>query len=60
MQMSEKKRSELYGVIHEQLMQLRIELRRTHQLPSDADHKIAQSIHPIWRDVKKTLNIEEQ
>lgn len=58
MKVSEKKRSELYDVIHEQIMQLRIELQKD-GLSSAMDHKIAQTINPIWRDVKKTLNIKE-
>ena len=59
MKLSEKRKQAVYGAIHEQIMQLRISLQRDHQLSGEIDHKIAQTITPIWRDVKSALNVKE-
>ena len=59
MRISEKKKSELYSAIHENLMQLRIKLKKEHDLPESVDSQIAQLEHSIWRDVRSTLNIKE-
>lgn len=59
MKLSAKRKQDVYNAIHEQIMQLRIELQQKHQLSSEIDHKIAQTINPIWRDVKTALNIRE-
>lgn len=59
MVVSEKKKSELYSAIHEQVIQLRMKLKREHDLPEYVDHQIAQLVTPIYREVKSTLNIKE-
>lgn len=59
MKMSEDKKQALYSAIHEQIMQVRIELKNEHDIPDGVDYQIAQMVRPIYREVKKTLNVEE-
>lgn len=58
MKISKKKRSALYGAIHEALINLRIDLTRD-GLSMKHDAKIAQVEHDIWRRVGVALDLED-
>ena len=58
MKLSKKKRSALYGAIHEGLIVLRIGLNRD-GLSAKHDAKIAQVEHDIWRRVGIALELED-
>lgn len=60
MRLSSKKRQELYNCIHKNITDLRIQLKLDEQANPEypLDYKLAQLEHPIWRDIKRVLNIE--
>ena len=58
MELSERRRCEIYRVIHEEIMDTRIRLAKD-LLSSKHDRAIAQTVTPIYRRVLKALNAEE-
>lgn len=63
MRLSKKKQQELYNCIHDNITNLRIKLldidKAVGAKVNSADLHLAQLEHPIWRDIKKVLNIIE-
>lgn len=60
MNMSDKKKSELYGAIHEEIIKARIVSAGNILNPSDIDSMLAQLDISIWVEVRKALNITDQ
>lgn len=58
MKISDKRKSAIYGAIHEEIIQRRIRLSRDFALPSTQDAIIAQAVEPIFEGVIKALNVE--
>jgi len=56
MKLSEKRSTDLYACIHEEIMKLRIAKHK--QLSVDLDFAIAQLELSIFREVKKVLNVK--
>lgn len=56
MNLSQKRRSEIYAVIHERVMQARIDLQRDYDVTSDVDYRIYSMVDPIYHDVLKVFN----
>jgi hypothetical protein len=54
MKISEKKRNELYGAIHEAIVDVRIALK----LPANGDYTLAQVENKIWQDQKRVLGLK--
>lgn len=52
MQISENKKQQLYGAIHEQVMTLRVKLRMNQVSADQIDFELAQLINKIWDDQK--------
>ena len=64
MKISEKKKTELYGVIHEQIMQHRIVIANSEDAlgkknVNDIDEMLFRLNQNIWKHVKRTLNISD-
>ena len=59
MKLSQKRRQAVYDAISEQVIQCRIALNRRGLLAED-DHRIAQAVEPINRDVLTALGVERQ
>lgn len=59
MNISGKKRDELYNSFATKIMDLRVELKSNHRLREDEalDHRLFKLEQQIWLDIKKTLNI---
>ena len=58
MNISEKRRQELYDAIYQQVMDLRVKLRTGNQEPDEQlDYQLAQLIEKIWNDQKRVLGI---
>lgn len=59
---SEKKRQDLYGTIHEEIMKLRINIRliaSKRELNLDAlDDNLADCVERIWKEQKKVLRFK--
>ena len=61
MRMSEKKRSELYNAVRENIMVLRIEIPNMNMLTDEKiDDKLRKLEIDIWKDIKKTLNLQDK
>ena len=59
MRISEKKQSELYSAIREPIMDARIAVKHVNNLTEDnVDDMLFKLEQRVWREVKKTLNIE--
>lgn len=58
MRLSEKKRTAVYGAIHESVTDLRIALSKD-GLSAKHDHQIAQVELTIWRKLKAALDITD-
>lgn len=55
---SDKRRQELYDAIYQQIMDLRVKLRTGNPQPDDKlDYQLAQVIEKIWSDQKRVLGI---
>jgi len=64
MKVSEKKKQELYDVIHEQIMQHRIVIANSENVlgaknVNDIDEMLFRLNQNIWKHVKRTLNITD-
>ena len=59
MNISEKKRSELYTAIHEPIMQKRIAAKKIYQIQynNKLDDMLYELEREIWIEVRKALNI---
>lgn len=55
MKLSHKKRNELYAVLHEEIVNVRIKLK----LPAKDDVTLAQVEHAIWVKIKRVLGMPE-
>jgi hypothetical protein len=53
MKISQKRRDELYGAIHNEVLKIRMQL----QLPANKDWRLAQVEHEIWAQQKRVLGI---
>jgi len=56
MRISSKRRSAAYDAIHDEIMDLRVELNKM-GLNSKMDHLVAQVGNKIWKKQKAALNI---
>ena len=58
MNISDKRRQELYDAIFQQVMDLRVKLRTGSLNPDEQlDYQLAQLIEKIWNDQKRVLGI---
>ena len=58
MNISDKRRQELYDAIYQQVMDLRVMLRTGNPNPDEhLDYQLAQLIEKIWNDQKRVLGI---
>lgn len=59
MNISDKKRDELYNAFAAKIMDLRVELKGDHSLREDEklDYRLFKLEGEIWVDIKKALNI---
>jgi hypothetical protein len=58
MNISDKRRQELYDAIFQQVMDLRVKLRMDNPKPDEKlDCQLAQLIEKIWNDQKRVLGI---
>ena len=58
MNISDKRRQELYVAIYQQVMDLRVKLRTGDSNPDEQlDYQLAQLIEKIWNDQKRVLGI---
>ena len=63
MQISKKKRQELYECIHKNITDLRVEIAlsksyRNTEAGASLDVKLAQLERPIWQGIKEVLGID--
>lgn len=58
MNISDKRRQELYDAIYQQVMDLRVKLRTGNPKPDEQlDYQLAQLVEKIWNDQKRVLGI---
>lgn len=58
MNISNKRRHELYDAIYQQVMDLRVKVRIGNPNPDEKlDHQLAQLIEKIWNNQKRVLDI---
>ncbi len=57
MQLSDKRRQELYDAIFQQVMDLRVKIKMEGKLDEQLDLQLAQLIEKIWNDQKRVLGI---
>lgn len=58
MNISQKRRQELYDAIYQQVMDLRVELRTWNPKPDEhLDYQLAKLTEKIWNDQKRVLGI---
>ena len=55
MRMSSQRKSQLYLVIHDEIVKARCDLK----LPASDDARLAQREHSIWKRIRVVLNITD-